>query len=518
MKLVTPSTMASVDATAITSRGIPGEVLMESAGSAVADLIIRRYGRGDGSSALVVAGSGNNGGDGFVVARRLRDAGWRVEVILVGSLSTLSGDARLMATRLSPGLVREAGDGETLARLMGETSPNVVVDALLGTGLSRPVTGLYAAAVEGINRIGAPVVAVDIPSGIDGATGALLGVAVRADVTVTFGLPKIGLVTGAGLDHAGEMIVAPIGFPDDILSRAPGILLMDGDGARSILRPRRRGAHKGENGHVLIIAGSTGKTGAAHLAASAAVRAGAGLVTLAVPAILNPILEVKSTEAMTLPVGPPSSDRFTTDDIPLLADAARNRDVAAIGPGIGFDDHTHPLVARLLAAIDKPVVLDADALNGLSRDPSILCGDRPETVILTPHPGEMARLCGTTVADVERDRVGVACRFSREYGVTVVLKGGGTVVASPDGRCCVNRSGNPGMATGGMGDLLTGVIAALLGQGYPPFEAAALGVYVHGAAADLVARYQGEIGMTATDVCRCLPHAFHAVASPQRGG
>jgi len=519
MKLVTPSTMAEIDRTAIQGRGIPGAQLMERAGAAVADLITQRFGSGGAPSALIVCGSGNNGGDGFVVARRLMDAGWRVRVILTGSVGALSGDPLTMALRLPDGVMYEVCDEETLTNHLAAGTPDVVVDALFGTGLSRPVTGLHAAAIEGINRVAAPVVSVDIPSGIDGATGALLGKAVHADVTVTFGLPKIGLVTGAGLDCTGEMVVADIGFPPDLLQEAPGILLFDGERGRSILRPRRRGAHKGDNGHLFLIAGSTGKSGAAHLAAAAAVRAGAGLVTLAVPASLNPVMEVKSTEAMTLPVGPPSSGHFTMDDLPLLLEAAGSRDVVAIGPGIGLYDQSTELVARLLAGIDRPVVLDADALNALARDPSILRRERPDTVILTPHPGEMARLCGTTVADIERDRVGTACRFAREYGVTVVLKGGGTVVAPPDLPPTINRSGNPGMATGGMGDVLTGVIAALLCQGYAPSDAASLGVYLHGLAADMVARDQGEIGMTATDVHERLPRAFAALSpSTHTGG
>lgn len=518
MKLVTSQVMAEIDRITIRERGVAGVTLMERAGASVADLVRERYGSVLRPGVLIVAGCGNNGGDGFVVARLLSESGWHARVALVGSRREVRGDAAAMLELLPREMVREVTDREGLLHLFSDMEQvRVVVDALFGTGLSRDVEGVHAEAIEMINRSGRPVVSIDIPSGIDGSTGGVLGSAVRADVTVTFGLPKIGHATGAGLDHTGELLVSDIGFPADLLEAADGIGWCGRIHARSLLRPRRKGCHKGENGRILIIAGSTGKTGAAHLAASAAVRGGAGLVTLAVPAALDPILEVKTTEAMTLPVGPAESCRFTTADLPALREAARGADVVALGPGIGLFDDTTPFVAGIVSGTDRPMVLDADALNAISLDLSILRGRPPGSIVITPHPGEMARLCGTSIREVERDRAGGARAFAREHGVVVVLKGGGTVVAHPDGRCAVNTTGNPGMASGGMGDVLTGLVAALLGQGYEAFHAALLAVHLHGLAADLVMEERGMIGMTATDVHETIPRAYRHLLTESGG-
>jgi NAD(P)H-hydrate epimerase len=302
--------------------------------------------------------------------------------------------------------------------------------------------------------------------------------------------------------------VVPIGIPDSILAETPGYEYVDAAAARVLVRPRGRTMHKGSLGHVLVIAGSRGKTGAAAMAANSAVRAGSGLVTLAAPAAIHDILEVKTTEAMTVPLDDSGRATLGALALPEILNLLAGRDAVALGPGISRNPETSALVHRLVTEIALPLVLDADALNALSEQPEILQNARSGKIILTPHPGEMARLCGCTVAEVERDRIVAARDFAVHHGVHLVLKGARTISAAPDGRIAINGSGNPGMASGGMGDVLTGVLVSLLGQGYDPCDASRLGVYLHGAAADLVAAEKGEIGMSATDVQEHLPYTY----------
>jgi NAD(P)H-hydrate epimerase len=384
-----------------------------------------------------------------------------------------------------------------------------MVDALFGTGLKSEVRGSYAEAVELVNGLGVPVVSVDIPSGIDAGTGRVLGCAVRADLTVTFALAKLGQVLYPGAAYCGDLQIVDIGIPPEVSAAVDGFEYLDSSAIKPLLRKRERFAHKGSFGHCLVVAGSIGKTGAAAMAANSAVRSGAGLVTLAVPASLNAILEVKTTEPMTLPVPDGDAGYFADLSFDTLIGALAGKSAIALGPGLSLHDGTVRVVRRLISAVEVPLVIDADGLNSLAQDPSLLRGKRPSTVVLTPHPGEMARLAGITVADVEADRVATARSFAARYGVYLVLKGARTVIAAPDGRIAINGSGNPGMASGGMGDVLTGILVALLGQAYDPFTACRLGVYLHGAAADLVAARKGETGITAVDVQESLPYAFH---------
>ncbi len=358
-----------------------------------------------------------------------------------------------------------------------------------------------------INRTGKPVVAVDIPSGIDAATGKVLGCAVKADLTVTFALAKLGHVLLPGEDYAGRLLVVDIGIPVEVAASAEACEFLDVAAIKPLLRKRERSAHKGRFGHCLVVAGSIGKTGAAAMAANSAVRTGAGLVTLAVPASLNAILEVKTTEAMTIPLPDGGEGYLSLLAKEAIAEAFAGKDAVALGPGISWRSETALLVRGLVEDAGVPLVIDADALNALSDDPSVL-HNKSADLILTPHPGEMARLAGIATADVEADRIGTARKFAAQYGVYLVLKGARTVIAAPDGSIAINGSGNPGMASGGMGDVLTGVIVALLGQGYDPFTACKLGVFLHGYAADLVAAEKGEIGMSASDVQERLPFAI----------
>ncbi|MBJ6726313.1 NAD(P)H-hydrate dehydratase [Geomesophilobacter sediminis] len=507
MKVVSGETMQQMDQRTIREFGISGLTLMENAGRGCADAICDRFGAASGRRVLIVAGKGNNGGDGYVIARYLRERGWQATVLLLASPDQIRGDAATNLERLGGEGVIIAPEGvAAYAELF--PSSDLVVDALLGTGVKSEVTGVYAEAIGAINAAGVPVVAVDLPSGVDANTGRVLGVAVKAELTVTFALAKLGNVQFPGAEHSGKLVIVDIGMPKQVVDAAPGGEFVDAAAAARLVRPRRKTAHKGSSGHTLIVAGSTGKTGAAAMAAASTVRTGGGLVTLAVPESVHPILEVKTTEAMTVPVGDHGRGHFTAGAFPFLENLAQGKDAVALGPGIGAARTTFFLVQRLVEALEVPMVIDADGLNALAAAPELLGKRQGRVTVLTPHPGEMARLTGGGVADVERDRIATAVGFSARYGVHTILKGAATVIAAPDGRYAVNGSGNPGMASGGMGDTLTGILVSLLGQGYPPFDACRLGVFLHGFAADLLAAQGCGVGMHATDVQEKIPLAL----------
>lgn len=509
MKVVTGEIMQGMDRRAAEEFGVSGLTLMENAGRGCVDSISGRFG-GEERRAVIVAGKGNNGGDGYVIARLLRERGWQVATFVLARRDDIVGDARANLDRLQHAAVVFCPEQGELGRYSAVfRDATVIVDALLGTGLKSGVRGLYADAIELINGAGRPVVAVDIPSGIDAGTGRVLGCAVRADLTVTFALAKLGHVLYPGAEHAGQLHIVDIGIPPEVAAEAAGCEFLDAASVRPLLRRRERCAHKGSFGHCLIVAGSTGKTGAAAMAANSAVRTGAGLVTLAVPAALNAILEIKTTEAMTLPLPDLGEGYLSGDAKAAIAEALRGKDALALGPGISWRPETARLLRELAEQADLPLVIDADGLNALSDDPAVLLRKKSAAVILTPHPGEMARLAGMATAEVEADRIGTARAFASKLQVYLVLKGARTVIAAPDGGIAINGSGNPGMASGGMGDVLTGVLVALLGQGYDPFTACRLGVFLHGLAADLVAADKGEIGISATDVQERLPYAIH---------
>ncbi|AJE03154.1 bifunctional ADP-dependent NAD(P)H-hydrate dehydratase/NAD(P)H-hydrate epimerase [Geobacter pickeringii] len=510
MKVVTGEVMQEMDRRTIREYGVPGLVLMENAGRGCADAIKATFGLQGPGKILVVAGKGNNGGDGYVIARLLREEGWLVKTIVLAERDEITGDARANLDRLAPAAVVFSPAPSGLAPWHTDLEQaTVVVDALLGTGLRSEVQGVYAEAISLMNGCGKPVVAVDIPSGIDAATGTVLGVAVKAALTVTFALAKRGHVLFPGVDHCGILRVVDIGIPGELAEGAPGIEYVDRRAARLLVHRRERNAHKGSFGHCLIIAGSTGKSGAAAMAANSAVRSGAGLVTLAAPAALNTVLEIKTTEAMTFPLDDGGRGLLDETVLPLVMQAAAGKGSVAIGPGLSWAPETACLVRQLVSEIEAPLVVDADGLNALSEQIDVLKGKRSPVVVLTPHPGEMARLAGLSTVEVEANRLGVAREFAARYGVYLLLKGARTVVAAPDGRIAINGSGNPGMASGGMGDVLTGVLSALLGQGYEAFDACCLGVFIHGHAADIVAAEKGEIGMSAVDVQEHLPWAFN---------
>ena len=508
-KLVTGGQMAAIDRGSI-EMGVPGAELMERAGAGVVRTVQERWSGLEGLRVAVVCGKGNNGGDGFVVGRRLADAGVSSAVYLAAPRGEITGDAALHLARLEAeaGPVVSPPPGD-LAGVLGEA--DLVVDALLGTGLKGPPREGEARVIEGINGCGRPVVAVDLPSGLQADTGAVPGACVRAAVTVTFGLVKVGHMFHPGRAHCGALELVDIGFPEAAVSACPATThLLTREGVAGLLPRRSPVAHKGSCGAVAVVAGSEGMTGAACLTADAALRAGAGRVRLGAPASLHDILETKLTEVMTRPL--PEVRRARCLSLRALGDVLGLLDKAralAIGPGLGRHRETGELVRRLLSRPDlPPAVVDADALHALAEaDP----GPAPERV-LTPHAGEFQRLSGSDPDRIAGDRLRLAAGFASGRSVVLVLKGAPTVVAAPDGRTFVNPTGNAGMATAGSGDVLTGLVAGLLAQGVPALAAAACAVYVHGLAGDLALDDLGPWSMCATDIGDRVPRALLEVS------
>lgn len=513
MRVLTAEEMRRCDATAIEGFGIPGTVLMETAGRAVARKALELVGEAAGRRAAVLCGGGNNGGDGFVVARYLLGAGLEVDVVSAKAKDDLKGDPQVffgVLERLGARVHYVTTDDAPIPELpLGPG--DLVVDALLGTGLDRDVGGRLARLVAQANawgRAGANVVAVDVPSGLAADTGQILGTCVKADATVTFGYLKRGLLLHPGADYVGDWEVADIGLPPQVEDAlGPACRLLDEAGVRAFAPRRPPDAHKGTVGHVLVVAGSPDKPGAAALTCLGALRSGAGLVTLASRDGGHVVVRAQLPEVMGLTL--PGDGALGLSDLPAILEAAEGKDVVAFGPGIPRGDQTGELIGRLLVELDVPVVLDADGLNALVGRTDLLKGSAVD-VVLTPHPGEMARLIGGSIRDVQSDRLGVAAAFAKAHDATLLLKGASTVVADPDGALAINPTGNPGMATGGSGDLLTGLLAALLGQGLSPGAAARLGAYVHGLAGDRVAARRGQAGLAASDLAEGLCEVWRA--------
>ena len=524
MKLATPKQMQALDRAAIKDFGIPGLVLMENAGRTILDVMEDEFGPVSGKTVCIFIGPGNNGGDGLVVARHVLQRGGFPFLILLVEPDKLQGDAAINAEICSKlwlnyclvNQERDFIDVEARIRQLHFEHPiHSLVDALFGTGLTRTIEGRFATAIQFMNKLscqkGWPIAAVDIPSGLSGLTGTPLGdIAVQAHLTVTFGLPKPGHYLHRG-ETVGKLYIADIGIPPQVIAAAhlPGELLNQLS-VTPLLRSRPKAGHKGTFGHVLILAGSEGKTGAALLAAQAALRSGCGLVTLAVPAALNPIFETALPEAMTVPL-PHSGKCLSVADYQIIAELVKDKDAIVIGPGIGTAPETSELLLRLHRRVSLPILLDADALNLLSQN-LLYIEDCGGPRILTPHPGEMARLTGLTTAEVQADRLKAADWLSEAIikngcEIITVLKGAGTVVCSNRGHWAINSSGNSGLAVGGTGDVLSGLIGGLLAQGHSLWEAAAAGVFLHGLAGDLLAQERSQ-GFTASELAAMLPLAF----------
>lgn len=490
--------MRALDRHTIEKLGVPGELLMECAGRLVA-----AFAEPDGAGrVLVLCGPGSNGGDGLVAARHLHLRGVPVRVALAADPARLQGDA-------ARNLERAERAGVFFARPDWTVAPgDVIVDALFGTGLARAPEGAAADAIVRANgaRPGCRVVAVDLPSGLDADTGQPRGPCIEADVTVTIGLPKLGLALEPGRARAGRVWVGRIGIADDAPGADAPPTLLTRRGAGALLPARPPHGHKGTFGHVLVVAGSRGKAGAAALAAAGAARAGAGLVTVACPAGVQPEVAAQLAEAMTSPLADGADGELAVAAGAALAELARARSAAAVGPGLGRGEGVRGALLRAIPSLELPLVLDADGLVAFAGAPERLRERRAPTV-LTPHPGEAALLLGTTADALNRDRVAAARALAERTGGVAVLKGAATVVAAPGGRVRVNPTGGPVLATGGTGDVLAGAIAGLLAQGLDAFDAAALGVYLHGLAGDLLAGTLGPAGALAGEVARQLPRA-----------
>ncbi|HEV7509569.1 MAG TPA: NAD(P)H-hydrate dehydratase [Thermoanaerobaculia bacterium] len=520
MRILTAESMREVERAAIEELGIPSLVLMENAAIGVVEALCQAYGEAD--SVAVFCGPGNNGGDGLAVARHLAVRGFEVRIFLVTGGRTLEGDAgvQLGICRRSELPILEIASREVLPSAREAAAEcDVVVDALFGTGLARPVEGLFAEAVQLINELDAPVVAVDLPSGLAASQAQPIGLHVVADLTVTFAAPKVAHVFPPASEAVGEMVVTDLGIPprlvDDLEEETGDLHLLRAEELADLLPDRDPESHKGDYGHALILAGSPGKAGAAILAARAAVRSGAGLVTVAVPEPILQTVDLGSIESMTLGLPAAASGQIAERAADVVLEAAEGKAVLALGPGLGQDPATFAAIRRIVQECPLPLVLDADGLNAFAGRAGELKSRRAET-ILTPHPGELGRLLGCSTARIQEDRIAAARGAAEETGAIVVLKGHQTLVASGTA-VFVNPTGNSGMATGGVGDVLTGILAGLLAQGLDALDATLLAVYLHGLAGDLAADRLRAGNLAADDLIRILPGAFKVLLGEDDG-
>ncbi len=510
-KIATAEEMRRLDQAAIETAGIPGLILMENA--AVGLLRAVREILGDHLTHrrfIIVCGKGNNGGDGYALARHLFNRGAEVTVIAAGSVSELKGDAGVNAGifKTIGGRIFEVKQSGSLPDL---PAADMIIDGLLGTGLSGAAKGLIARLIEWINSRPEPVLAIDIPSGVESDTGAARGAAVQADWTVTMGLLKRGLVLPPGRDLAGKVTIANISLPPGVRAGSQiHFHLLEKRDIAGMLPRRKPTSHKGDAGRAFVLAGSPGKTGAAALMSQAAQRIGAGLVILGIPASLNPIVEVKLTEVMTHPLPENAQGCLSPEALPILEDLVSWADVVGIGPGLSTHHDTETAVRSLVGGIKKPLVIDADGLNVLGTEMEF-AGMLPADSILTPHPGEFSRLTGKSIPEILANRVELAASRAAAWGTVIVLKGSPTIIADPGGETYCNPTGGPALGTGGSGDVLTGMILGLLAQGCPPLHAACAGVYLHGLAGDLAAKAIGVAATCAGDLDRFIPAAIREV-------
>lgn len=509
----TAAEMRALDVRAIAELGIPGVRLMENAGSGAARLIARELSPIRKARVVVLCGKGNNGGDGFVVARHLRARGARVQVFLVGRRRDVTGDAARMLSRWR-GRVTEIADDGALAPLARELGrAHAVVDALLGTGLTGAARERMARVIEAVNACDRPVLSLDLPSGLGSDHGALLGPTVKARLTATFGGYKRSLLLHPGASKAGVVSVIGIGIPPAEVGRATSTFLLEESDVRGLFPPRAVDAHKGTFGHLLVIGGSVGKSGAGALAGRAALRSGVGLCTIATPRSQQPIIAGLGMEHMTEPLAETAGQTLSLTAKERIVELLARADAVALGPGISLDPETQALVRALVLEMERPMVVDADGLSALAGHLDLLdraAGPRA----LTPHPGEMARMLGVDVPTVQSDRLETVRAFCARYRVALALKGAGTVVGAPDGRVFINPTGNPGMASGGSGDVLTGMVGAFLARGFDAVTALQAGCFLHGRAADVACGDFGEEGLVAGDIVEAIPRAMMRLTAP----
>ncbi len=511
MKIVNVKEMRKIDRITIKELGIPGMVLMENAGQSVVSAMEDFFEMDNVSRLTVVCGKGNNGGDGFVVSRYLLNQGKYVDLFLVGNVNGIKGNAKknldiLKGIGLKPKTITSVKDIEKLNRSIRDSE--VIVDAIFGTGFKGKISGIGSKVVTELNESGLSIVSVDTPSGIDSNSGQVSGVAVKADMTVTMGLPKIGQFLYPAKNYVGELYVADIGFPEQIIEQvSPLGTLVDKDILRRFIPWRPVNLHKGAFGRVLIVAGSTGMTGAAAMSANSALRAGAGLVYLTIPERLNPILEVKCTEAITIPVSETIEGSIGLEAYKQIMEHVSNVDVLAIGPGMSRNKETQKLIRKVVKNATVPLLIDADGINAFMGYTEIL-KKRTKPTILTPHPGEMARLIDSSARNVDENRLEIARKFAEEWGVILVLKGVPTIISKYDGVYWLNNYANSGLATGGSGDVLSGLIIGFLAQKTSLLAAVVSGVYVHSMTGEVLKEKMGEHSIIAGDLLDAIPAAI----------
>ena len=503
MKISSVSEMRNLDKTAIEEFGIKEELLMENAGDATYFVIYRECGI-KGKKFIIFCGIGNNGGDGFVIARKIHSNGGKVKVFILGDKGKYRGAAKLNLDIISR-LMIEIREVESVESVKTDVAhSDAIIDAIFGTGLIREVRGLYGNVIELINDSGKTIFSADIPSGVTGDAGKIMGVAVKADYTVTFGLPKAGNILFPGNDLCGKLFLTHISFPPEIY---------DSDSLKveinrpKRLAPRDKDGHKGSFGQVLFIAGAANYFGAPYFSALSFLKAGGGYSRLAAPASITPHIANKGSEIVLLPQKETAAGSISLENKNFLLNMAEKMDMVVLGPGLSLDEETQGLVRDLAKEINRPLLIDGDGITAISKDLQII-RERKSDTILTPHPGEMSKLTGTSVQEIDASKIRMLQRTSEELNAIIVLKGGRSLVGFPDNRVFVNMSGNPGMATAGSGDVLTGVIAAMFGLGLNIGDAVLKGVFVHGFAGDLAAKEKGEDGITAQDILDYLPLAL----------
>ena len=574
MYLVTAKEMQTIDKTAIESFGIPGQVLMENAGRGAVDMLMSHFPKIRSYRVAVLAGRGNNGGDGFVMARYLLEMGVNTTTFVLSDKERIFGDAKAnltlleklihakavernpqrdeLACRTSSKIVHlkcypsqsptsrktrgliEVADMETFQKIKTQlVHHDLFIDGILGTGLNSDVRGFYKEIIDTLNVTKKPIFSIDIPSGLNADTGKPMGSCIQATATATFGFAKIGQMIQPGKSLTGTLEVIDIGIPSFIAGQvAPTIHRIESKRLKDLFPDRPVESHKGSFGHLLVIAGSAGKTGAAALTCNSAMACGTGLVTLGIPESINAVMEPQVTESMTLPLPEMGKGCLSLNALEQIITASKGKSALALGPGLGMTPDTLSLVHAMIkerALSDIPMIIDADGLNALATD--IVSHDSKENftsdqteksktaltdlkqrsapTILTPHPGEMARLTGKSTREIQASRLDSARQFATSYQIILVLKGAGTVVALPDGTAHICPTGNPGMASGGMGDVLTGMIAGFMAQGIAPSDAALAGVYIHGLCGDILAENRGAFGFTATHIIDILPETIH---------
>ncbi len=503
MKVTTVEEMTRLDKMAYEKYGITPMLLMENAGAAVYQVIEMEMGI-DGNRFVVFAGPGNNGGDAFVVARKLYSSGGEVKLYILGDPRKYRGEAgenlRIIKKIPLDTMVLTNWNDDVLSDLEWA---DAVIDGIFGTGLKRRVSGIYEKVIHSINESGRVVFSIDIPSGINGNTGEVMGTAVIADFTVTFGLPKIGLFLFPGADYVGRLYVSHISFPPELYSD-PSLKIELNKPVE--IPPRRRDTHKGDYGKALFIAGSANYLGAPYFASFSFLKAGGGLSYLATPKSIAPHIASKGSEIVVIPLSETPDGSISKDNLEYILELTKKVDIVVLGPGLSLNEETQELVRELSIKIEKPLVIDGDGLTAISNEATLLKKREPPT-ILTPHLGEMSRLTGIDIEEIRKNKVDIIRRFSGKFGSIIVLKGAHTMIGYPDGRVYINTSGNPGMATAGSGDVLVGSIAALYGLGLNIEEAVRMGVFLHGVAGDLAATDIGMDGITAGDIMEYLPDA-----------